>query len=35
YKTDFATHVIVALEEKLTLRRAYGKTMPNSRLATL
>ena len=35
YKTDFATRVIVALEEKLTLRRAYGKTMPNSRLATL
>ncbi|RUX51334.1 MAG: glutathione synthase [Mesorhizobium sp.] len=35
YKTDFATHVIVALEEKLTVRRAYGKTMPNSRLATL
>ncbi|AZN95926.1 glutathione synthase [Mesorhizobium sp. M9A.F.Ca.ET.002.03.1.2] len=35
YETDFATRVIVALEEKLTLRRAYGKTMPNSRLATL
>ncbi|CAN7337633.1 glutathione synthetase [Mesorhizobium sp. LjNodule214] len=35
YKTDFATRVIVALEEKATLRRAYGKTMPNSRLATL
>ena len=35
YKTDFATRVIVALEEKATLRRAYGKTVPNSRLATL
>ncbi|RWA79518.1 glutathione synthetase [Mesorhizobium sp.] len=35
YKTDFAARVIVALEEKATLRRAYGKTMPNSRLATL
>ena len=35
YKTDFATRVIVALEEKLALRRAYGKTLPNSRLATL
>ncbi|CAN7370843.1 glutathione synthase [Mesorhizobium amorphae] len=35
YKTDFATRVIIALEEKATLRRAYGKTVPNSRLATL
>jgi glutathione synthase len=35
YKTDFATRVIVALEEKAMLRRAYGKTVPNSRLATL
>ncbi|MDX8448611.1 glutathione synthetase [Mesorhizobium captivum] len=35
YKTDFAARVIIALEEKATLRRAYGKTMPNSRLATL
>ncbi|MFB9978837.1 glutathione synthetase [Mesorhizobium kowhaii] len=35
YKTDFAISVIVALEEKRMLRQAYGKTMPNSRLATL
>jgi len=35
YKTDFATSVIVALEEKWTLRQAYGDAMPNSRLATL
>ena len=35
YKTDFATNVIVALEEKRTLRQAYGKVLPNSRLATL
>ncbi|TJW07291.1 MAG: glutathione synthase [Mesorhizobium sp.] len=34
YKTDFAISVIVALEEKRTLRQAYGETMPNSRLAT-
>ena len=35
YKTDFASQVIIALEEKLALRRAYGATLPNSRLATL
>jgi glutathione synthase len=35
YKTDFATSVIVALEEKRTLRQAYGKALTNSRLATL
>ena len=35
YTTDFATSVVVALEEKLKLRRAYGKTIPNSQLATL
>ncbi|RWK52759.1 glutathione synthetase [Mesorhizobium sp.] len=35
YKTDFAMSVIVALEEKRTLRQAYGKTLTNSRLATL
>ncbi len=35
YTTDFAASVIAALEEKQTLRQAYGKTMTNSRLATL
>jgi glutathione synthase len=35
YTTDFAASVIVALEEKRTLRQAYGKALPNSRLATL
>ena len=35
HRTDFATNVIVALEDKLALRQAYGTTMPNSRLATL
>ena len=35
YATDFAASVIAALEEKQTLRQAYGKAMTNSRLATL
>ncbi len=35
YKTDFATGVVAALEEKWVLRKAYGATMPNSRLSTL
>ncbi|CAN7443781.1 glutathione synthase [Mesorhizobium sp. LjRoot246] len=35
YTTDFAASVVVALEEKLKLRQAYGKTIPNSQLATL
>lgn len=35
YKADFAATVIDALEEKLALRRAYGMTMSNARLATL
>jgi glutathione synthase len=35
YKTDFATSVIVALEDKSALQKAYGKAMPNSQLATL
>lgn len=35
YKSDFAASVIIALEEKLTLRQAYATAMPNSRLATL
>ncbi len=35
YRSDFATSVIKALEEKLTMRKAYAMAMPNSRLATL
>ncbi|BCH26477.1 glutathione synthetase [Mesorhizobium sp. L-8-3] len=35
YKTDFAAAIIAALEEKLTLRRAYANAVSNSRLATL
>ncbi|MEO5324049.1 glutathione synthetase [Mesorhizobium sp. CC13] len=34
YKTDFAMSVIASLEEKLTLRKAYGMAMSNSQLAT-
>lgn len=35
YTTDFAASVVVALEEKLKLRQAYGKAIANSQLATL
>jgi glutathione synthase len=35
YATDFADSAIAALEEKRTLRQAYGTTITNSRLATL
>jgi glutathione synthase len=35
YKVDFAATVIAALEEKLTLRQAYGMALLNTQLATL
>ncbi|MBB6468755.1 glutathione synthase [Aminobacter lissarensis] len=35
YKTDFASSVVGALEEKLTQRRAYGMAIANARLAAL
>lgn len=35
YKTDFAESVIMALESKILIRRAYPATLSNIRLATL
>ena len=35
YKASFTDAVIDALEHKVELRRHYGDTLPNARLATL
>jgi glutathione synthase len=35
YKARFTDAVIEALERKVDLRRHYGATVPNTRLATL
>lgn len=35
YKTDFTESVIVALENKLTIRASYANSVPNRELATL
>ena len=35
YKAKFTDAVIDSLEQKVDLRRHYGDTIPNARLATL
>ena len=35
YKTDFMESVIIALEDKITIRASYPKAVPNRQLATL